>query len=104
MEPCVVRVESDKVIRMRYWNGSGMSGWGYVLMTLNTLIFWAVVIAAIVLLVRHFGRTSAGQGGAARPSPEEVLAQRYAQGEIEAEDYRARLDTLRGTRPSGRAA
>jgi hypothetical protein len=41
--------------------GNGMSGWGMLLMTVSNLLFWGLVIAGIVLLVRHVGR--AGQPG-----------------------------------------
>ena len=72
-----------------------MVGWGYALMGLSTLVFWGLVITAIVLAARHVGRTT-GAGPAHPPTTaEEVLAQRYARGEIDTDGYRARLDTLR---------
>lgn len=86
-----------------YWYGSGMSGWGYALMTISMVLFWGAVIAGIVLLVRHFGR--GGQQSPAPPSqsasPEQLLAERFARGEIDKEEYRQRLAVLQG---SGQAA
>ena len=38
-----------------YGYGHGMGGWGIGLMTVSFLLFWALVVVAIVLLVRHFG-------------------------------------------------
>jgi putative membrane protein len=83
---------------MMYWYGSGMSGWGYALMTISMVLFWGAVIAGIVALVRYAGRS--GQQGAAPsappPAPERLLAERFARGEIDEEEYRRRLAALRG--------
>jgi putative membrane protein len=83
---------------MMYWYGSGMSGWGYALMTISMVLFWGAVIAGIVLLVRHFGR--GGQQTPAPPSqpasPEQLLAERFARGEIDEEEYHQRLAVLQG--------
>jgi len=90
-------------ITVMYWYGSGMSGWGYALMTVSMVLFWGAVIAGIVLLVRHFGRS--GQQTLAPPSqpasPEQLLAERFARGEIDEEEYRQRLAVLQG---AGQAA
>ncbi|WP_424533580.1 SHOCT domain-containing protein [Sphaerisporangium viridialbum] len=81
-----------------------MNGWGYALMTLSMVVFWGLVITGIVLLVRYLTRTAQGPGGSAVPSADEVLAQRYARGEIDAEEYRTRLSTLHDTHMPGRAS
>ena len=90
---------------MMYWYGSGMSGWGYALMTASMILFWGAVIFGIVLLVRYFGRS--GQPPAAPPqsaespqSPERMLAERFARGEIDEEEYRRRLAVLSGEGPA----
>jgi putative membrane protein len=66
-----------------------MSGGGWMLMTAFWLLIAAVVTVAIV-------RALAG-----RPAPVDnterargILAERFARGEIEAEEYRERLDEL----------
>ncbi|MGE5288594.1 MAG: SHOCT domain-containing protein [Micromonosporaceae bacterium] len=89
-------------ITMMYWYGSGMSGWGYALMTIGMVLFWGAVIAGIVALVRYVGRSSqhSGQQTAAPLSPqapERLLAERFARGEIDEEEYRRRLAALQGT-------
>jgi putative membrane protein len=91
---------------MMGWYGDHMSGWGYALMTLTTLAFWALVAAAVVLLVRTVGGGNAvGAGRATPPStptPEQILADRLARGEIEVDEYQRRLEALRsagGTAP-----
>jgi putative membrane protein len=86
-----------------YWYGHGMGGWGFGLMAVSFLLFWALVIVAIVLLVRHFSRPGTAPGSfppAAPPATttgstaEQVLAERFARGEIDDEEYRRRLNVL----------
>ena len=40
---------------MMYY-GPGMGAWGYLLMTANMLLFWGLLIAGVVFLVRYLGR------------------------------------------------
>jgi putative membrane protein len=79
---------------MMYY-GPGMSAWGYLLMTANMLLFWVLVVAGIAVLVRYFWRP-----GPAGPGTEAILAERFARGEIDEEEYRSRLRTLRGGQPT----
>jgi putative membrane protein len=51
-------------------------------------IFWALFITAIVLLWRR------GCGPRRGPTAKDILAERFARGEIEAEEYRDRLAQL----------
>ncbi|MEV7186384.1 SHOCT domain-containing protein [Kitasatospora sp. NPDC093102] len=91
---------------MLYWNDGGMNGWGIGPMTVSTLLLWALVVLGVIALVRYLSRT-APHGPAAPPvppvtappmlpTPEQLLAERLARGEIEPDEYRARLATLRG--------
>jgi putative membrane protein len=82
---------------MMYY-GTGMSGWGMALMGLSGLLFWALVIAGIVLAVRYTGRTGprdvpAGHG----PTPQQTLADRFARGDINEEQYTRNLTVLNET-------
>ena len=90
---------------MRHWYGSGMSGWGYALMTISLVLFLGLVIAGIVALVRYLGHSGQQDGGGPAPSPpEQVLAQRFARGEIDEDEYRRRLDILHtGGPPLGKS-
>ncbi|MGP4016577.1 SHOCT domain-containing protein [Saccharopolyspora sp. 5N708] len=56
------------------------------------VLFWALVIAAIIALVRYLQRTGRVERGTV--SAEELLAERFARGEIDEEEYRRRLATL----------
>ena len=84
-----------------YWYGSGMTGWGYALMTISLVLFWGAVIFGIMALVRYFGRSgqlaaAPPQSAESAPSPERLLAERFARGEMGEEEYRQRLAVLRG--------
>lgn len=86
---------------MMFWYGNGMGGWGYGLMALSMLAFWGLVILVIVALVQYLARGAQPPSAhaARRPMPEELLAERFARGEIDEQEYRRRLDMLRpGTR------
>jgi putative membrane protein len=81
---------------MMYWYGSGMGGWGYALMTMSLVLFWGPIIVGVVALVRYLGRAGQHGTGSASSTPEQVLAQRFARGEIDEDEYRRRLGILRG--------
>jgi putative membrane protein len=89
---------------MMWWYGNGMSGWGYALMIVSTVVFWAVLIAGGIALFRYLNRTPVNRNsGETRPTPEQLLGERFARGEIDEEEYRQRLDTLRAAGPVARA-
>jgi putative membrane protein len=71
-------------------DGYSMSGWAWLVMTLGVFGFWALVAVVAVALLRRPGQRDQQQ----RPGVEELLAERLARGEIDADDYRQRLHTL----------
>ncbi|WP_037972432.1 SHOCT domain-containing protein [Streptomyces sp. NRRL WC-3742] len=103
--------------------GHGLSGWGIAVMTIGSLLILALLVLLAVALFRYVSRSrqplahgAAGAAGAAAgpgwrhgwtggpggpggalhgPAPEQVLAERFARGEIDEEEYRRRLDVLR---------
>ncbi|MFC0681809.1 SHOCT domain-containing protein [Lysobacter korlensis] len=79
-----------------HWNGPGGFGWLWLLVPL----FW---ITVFVLLFAFLGRRWRRGGGPwqMHGSPEQTLGDRYAKGEIDEQEYRARLEVLRANR-SGR--
>jgi putative membrane protein len=86
------------------WYGDGMGGWGFALMAVSTVVFWGALIAGGVALFRYLNRTTAKPGTSeTRPTPEQLLAERFARGEIDDEEYRQRLDTLRSPGPTAGA-
>ncbi|SEK55221.1 SHOCT domain-containing protein [Nonomuraea pusilla] len=76
--------------------GYGAGGWGMALMIFTTLVFWGALITAIVLAARYMGRTTSRDMPPREAAPEDILAQRFARGEIDSDEYQARLATLRG--------
>jgi putative membrane protein len=80
---------------MMWWN-NGMNGWGYGLMTVSSLVWVALLVVAVVFLIRYLGGgVQRSQGPGLNQAPEQILAARYARGEIDEEEYHRRLETLR---------
>lgn len=87
---------------MMYWYGSGIGGWGYALMAIGMVLFWGAAIFGIVALFRYAGRSGLRGSEHHEPaSPERLLAERFARGEIDEEEYQRRLAALQvpGQRP-----
>lgn len=78
---------------MWYW-GAGVHWWGWLLGIASMLVFWGLLIWAVVAVASWARREGSPRkhGGTA----EEILARRFAAGEIDADEYRQRLATLRG--------
>ncbi|WP_052442339.1 hypothetical protein [Streptacidiphilus neutrinimicus] len=99
-------------------------GWFWVFSGITMVLFWVLVVLAIILIVRTLthrdrwpGRAgaaqttpappygpppggSAGGGAATGGSAEQILAERLARGDIEVDDYHRRLAALHeGTVP-----
>ena len=83
---------------MMFWYGNNVSAWGYAGMGIGMVLFWALIIVGVVALVRYSSSGSQRDGGPPftdAPSPEEVLAGRFARGEIDETQYRERVAVLR---------
>jgi putative membrane protein len=90
---------------MMYRWDDQMGVWGWGMMGIGMVVFWGLLIAGIVALIRYT-RTAGGDRRderADRPAPEQMLAERYARGEIDETEYRRRLDTLETARAGGAA-
>ena len=71
---------------------AGRHGLGVLLL----VIVLALVITGIVLAVRHFSGGRQRSNATRDRDAENLLAQRFAQGEIDEAEYRSRLDTAPG--------
>jgi putative membrane protein len=68
-------------------------------------LFWLIVIVLVVTLVgrrMRRGWDGAGPSWSAARQAETVLAERYARGDIDEVEYRARLEVLRGAQAGPR--
>ncbi|MGW7577468.1 SHOCT domain-containing protein [Streptomyces sp. NPDC054765] len=85
------------------WYGWSWGGWFF--MAVVMVLFWALIIAGVVALVRYLpsGRhghpgglpPSSGEAGSVSKRAEELLAERFARGEIDEDEYRRRITLLR---------
>lgn len=82
---------------MMGWYHDGMGWGGWLVMTLVMIAFWGIVIWGLVAIFRGSVRDTGTAAGARRRDPMEILDERFARGEIDAEEYRARQDVLRAT-------
>jgi len=78
---------------MMFWNDHDMGWWGYAGMSVGMILFWALIVAGIVALVMYVAGERRNQRAA--QSPDQILAERFARGEINENEYRERLATLR---------
>ncbi len=65
----------------------GWSWWAFGLMWVGMIVFWGLVIWGIAGLVRGARRSDDAPA-------ERILAERFARGEIDEEEYRRRLDVI----------
>ena len=86
---------------MMFWYDHNMSGWGWFGASLGMLVFWGLIITAFVLLFRSLSRSAPGVSHDTTPwapptppSAEQLLAERFARGEIDEEEYQRRLRVL----------
>ena len=90
---------------MLFWYDHGVGGWGWFAMSAGMILFWALTITFGVLLYRALARPRGSSDRAdARPpgpSPEQFLAERFARGEIDEDEYHRRLTVLRETTECG---
>lgn len=84
---------------MHGWYGTGWGGW--LLMTVMFVLFWSVVVGLAVYAVYLARRPGAPRHPELdRPThheAERILAERFARGEIDEEEFLARRAALRRT-------
>lgn len=78
-----------------YWNHHDMTGWDWFATSVGTVLFWALLITGAVLLYRALARAPRQPHPHAPATPEQLLAERFARGEIDEDEYRRRLSVLR---------
>lgn len=76
------------------WHHGEMDGGWWIVMIFGMVLFWAVVIAAAVWLVR--GGLGGGERRDKEADPLRILERRLANGEISVEEYETRRRVLIG--------
>jgi putative membrane protein len=79
---------------MMFWTDHALSGWGWLAMSVSMILFWGLLITLAVLLVRAVGQPTELPDRHPRLTPQQVLAERFARGEIDDDEYHRRLATL----------
>jgi putative membrane protein len=80
------------------WNWhTGWSWWGWLGMSVSMVIFWGLVIWGIVVLVRYLTtpERQAPSSDQRSTSPDTILAERFARGEIDDREYAHKREMLR---------
>ncbi len=83
---------------MMFWYDHNMGWWGYAGMAIGMTLFWALLIVGIVVLIRFSVGDRQPSSSRPTPSPEQVLADRFARGEISETEYRDRLAVLQNSK------
>jgi putative membrane protein len=71
-----------------WWN-DGWSWWTWLSMGVGMVVLWGLIVWAVIWAVRN----SAGQN-THQDDPQTILDRRFARGEIDEQEYRARCDAL----------
>ena len=85
---------------MMFWSDHDMSGWGYAGMVIGMVLFWALIIVGIVALIRYTAGAPQARAVTKLPhysdyeSPEQMLAARFARGEIDKQEFEERRRVL----------
>lgn len=81
------------------WHDGGIGWGGWVVMTVMMLVFWGLFVFGGIALWQATRRDAAKSPG--RPSGDEhgdalrLLDERFARGEVDADDYQQRRELLR---------
>ena len=77
---------------MMWWHGD-WNGWAWLAMSASMVLFWGLVIWAVLSIVRS--TSSSERSASTDRDPEQILRERFARGEVDAEEYERRRDLLR---------
>ena len=85
------------------WHHGGMGAGGWIVMGVSMVLFWTVVVLLVLTLIRYLNRAphrhphvnAPDDGHATTPSAQQILAERYARGDIDEDEYQRRARTLR---------
>jgi putative membrane protein len=73
--------------------GTGMAGWGMAGMMIASAVFLSLVVLGVLALMRYSG-AHRPSSSVHQVSPQQLLAQRFALGEIDEDEYAQRSNVL----------
>ncbi|MDQ3158280.1 MAG: SHOCT domain-containing protein [Actinomycetota bacterium] len=80
---------------MMDWGNGGWSAGDWVAMSTMMILFWGVLVAVVVWVVRTMCADRGSTGSADRADV--MLAERFARGEIDGEEFTRSRELLHGT-------
>jgi putative membrane protein len=87
---------------MNYYR-PGLGGWAMGWMIVSNVAFLALLAVAAALLIRYTRRGRVGPSSPMAVTPQQLLAERFARGEIDEDQYTRQLQVLNGTTALPRA-
>lgn len=79
-----------------HWGDMGGWGWGWALLWIVfLLLLFGSLAAVLIATLRRPGETRSGGADRRVGGPEQILAERFARGEIDEEEYVRRREVLR---------
>jgi len=82
-------------VMTRWHDGWGPGAW--IAMIFVMLVFWTIIVGTIIAVVRSGPRRDHDHGPRRLHDAERILAERFARGEIDADEYKQRSDLLRSS-------
>jgi putative membrane protein len=82
-------------VMTRWHDGWGPGAW--IAMVFVMLVFWTIVVGAIIAIVRSDHLHHHEHPRSRIHDAERILAERFARGEIDADEYKQRSDLLRSS-------
>jgi len=93
-----IQQQAEELRTMMGWYNDGIGWGGWIAMTLMMVTFWGLVIFAVVAIFRGTTKATEPAAPAAPRDPMSTLDERFARGEIDAEEYHSRQAILRDTK------
>lgn len=79
---------------MGWYGGAGWGWGGWLGMGMVMVVFWGLLIAGAVALVRVLGRDRVPGRSTSTSSAQQILDERFARGEIDEQEYLQRRNQL----------
>ncbi len=77
-----------------WWNDHNMGSNDWASMTFAMVAFWSLLVVAVFVIRRNWATHAPGEQSAGH-TPLQTLDERFARGEIDADEYQSRRELLR---------